>query len=100
MNNVLIHDMNRSGGGLFVLLLAVVLMSVSCVGGYTLGEDAAIARLQERQSAVAKREKALQVDTSAAFSDGWTEGRASIGCIGGFRVDSRTGKALQLAEGR
>lgn len=100
MNNTAIHELNRTGGGLVLLVGLVVVMSVSCVGGYTLGEDAAIERLQGRQAAVAQREKALKVDTSAAFSDGWTEGRASIGCIGGFRIDARTGKPLQLAEGR
>ncbi|WP_290890611.1 hypothetical protein [Arenimonas sp.] len=96
-NNVLIHDINS--GGVAVLLFGAVLAAMACLGGYIWGEDNAIERLQAREQAVAAREKALKVDTSAAFSDGWVAGRDSIGCLGGFRIDARTGTEVRrLAE--
>lgn len=92
-DNRLIHDMNRNGAWVVVLLLVVAAIAVGL--GYTWGEDNAIERLQARQAEVTKRERSLKLDTSAAFSDGWVEGRESISCLGGFRIDARTGMEVR-----
>lgn len=100
MNNSLIHDLNRSGAGLALVIVMLACAALAVAIGYTMGEDAAIKRLTQKQEQVAALERELQKMVKAAEAEAFIDGRFSVQCIGGFAVDRRTGKPFKLAEAR
>lgn len=79
-------------GWALIIAVAVLLFG----GGYIAGEDAAIERLEAKERSVRTAQRELGLQIAEGWQDGYAAGRASVVCLGGFRVDSATRKLVDV----